>query len=441
MDLREYKNKRICVAISGGVDSTALLHYMKNAQNTYGFILSAVHCQHSIRGEESLADMWFVENVCKAWDVPLSVYHENCPLKAEREKCSLETAARNFRLSVFEELVSSGKADYIATAHHALDGAETVLFRIARGCSLTGAKGIAERSGYLLRPFLHWTKGEIYDYAQQNGLSYCIDQTNLQTDATRNKLRLQVFPLLEEAVPGATGNLLRFAHLAAQDDEYLYTLSEKLVTKTGTDSNRRATVTFSDEQPLFCRACLTAMKFLGIEYDYTQAHLESLFHLQKAERGSLLHLPQGVIATRGQDSIVFAPRTAQIEYPAPMGAGQPFDKKGFDGGRYAVNVYTAPPDTADGVLRADGDKFPKTAVYRFRKDGDRIEKFGGGTKTLKKFFNEKKVPPKLREYIPLIAEKDGKEVYVVCGMEISEKVKVDEHTENVIYIQIKENAL
>ena len=432
MDLREYKNKRICVAISGGVDSTALLHYMKNAQNTYGFILSAVHCQHSIRGEESLADMRFVENVCKAWDVPLSVYHENCPLKAEREKCSLETAARNFRLSVFEELVSSGKADYIATAHHANDEAETVLFRICRG-TLSGVAGMKEQDGYIIRPLLTWTKQEILAYAQENGLAYCQDITNFDVAYTRNKIRLEVLPKLEESVAGATRNIARFAALSAQDDELLYEYAEKLLFL----ENVGYRVEFNDKKPLFCRACLLAMKGLGIEKDYTATHLDDLFGLQSLERGAKITLPKNIIAEKVINGVFFYQKTISDEVEKPR--AQIFTKNGFDGGRYEI-IFSSEPLKVENewqVLRFDEEKLPKDALFRFRQDGDFIQRFGGGKKTLKKFFNEEKIPVDEREWLPLLAQADGKEVFAVCGVEISEKIKVDDSTKKVLYIAIQ----
>jgi tRNA(Ile)-lysidine synthetase-like protein len=90
------------------------------------------------------------------------------------------------------------------------------------------------------------------------------------------------------------------------------------------------------------------------------------------------------------------------------------------------------------VLKVDRDKIPSTAVFRFRRDGDGIRKFGGGYKTLKKFFNEKKIPTTKRQWLPLIAEEDTGEVYVVCGVEIADSIKVDGDTKNVIYIQLIE---
>ena len=127
--------------------------------------------------------------------------------------------------------------------------------------------------------------------------------------------------------------------------------------------------------------------------------------------------------------------------PPPQQMEKAFDLSGFDGGRYEVSVsLDAPNDTKWQTLRIDGDKLPKNAVFRFRKAGDTIKSFGG-SKSLKKFFNEKKIRASERAWLPLIAEKDRKEVFAVCGVEISERVKITEETQNVLYItlQKKEN--
>ena len=431
--------KRVCVAISGGVDSTALLHYLKEKEKEVGFFLSAVHCEHGIRGEESLLDQAFVQELCKKWSVPLFVFSEDCPKRAKRNKMSLETAAREFRLESFSSLIKENKVDFIATAHHTLDEAETVLFRLARGTSLSGMKAMEERSGYVIRPFLDWTKEEILSYAKENNLSYCTDSTNLETDATRNKLRLTVFPALEEAVGGASTNLARFARYAAEDDEFLYEQSKALLSLT---SAGKTLVKFSEKKPLFRRACLTAMKELGIEKDYTSAHLESVYSLQQSERGAKICLPQGVIAQKVERGIEFFLQNEEELLPPAPQMEKLFDLSGFDGGRYAVNVSLTPvSNEQEKVLRLDRDTIPKNAVFRFRKDGDMIKSFGG-SKSLKKFFNEKKIPVQERAYLPLIAEKDGSEVFAVCGVEISERVKIRQETQSVLYItlQKKENS-
>ena len=301
MDLSKFSKKRICVAVSGGVDSISLLYFLSRHQDTYGYLLSAVHCEHGIRGEESLADAAFVKKTCEDWNIPLVCFSENCVKKANREKCSLETAARNFRYACFAEIIEKNTADFIATAHHKNDEAETILFRLARGSSLSGAKGMTECRDWLIRPFLDWTRAEIERYAKENGLAYCIDSTNLQMDATRNKLRLEVLPRLEEAVDGAVSNLAHFARLAAEDDELLYEYSQKLIS-TWTEGNGYL-IRFCDKRPLFSRACLTAMKNVGIEKDYTARHLDAIFALQNSERGASVCLPKNIIAEKMENGV------------------------------------------------------------------------------------------------------------------------------------------
>lgn len=425
------------MAISGGVDSTALLHYLKSRQNEYGYLLSAVHCEHGIRGEESLEDERFVQAICAEWGVPLRVFSANCKALALKNKQSLETAAREFRRACFDTVISDGQADYIVTAHHLLDEAETVLFRLARGTSLSGVVGMREVDGYFLRPFLRWSKENILAYAAQNNLSYRLDSTNLVADATRNKLRLQVLPILEQAVPGASAHLAQFADIAKEDDDLLNEYAQTLVKA----DKEKICVAFSDKKPLFRRACLIALKALGVVRDYTQAHLDAAFDLQKSEKGSILHFPCGVVGKKEGNCLVFFAQNGE-EQAVVLSEPKPFTKNGFDGGRYAVSLHSTQPsdiESAWKILRIDEEKLPKQAVFRFRREGDFIRSFGG-KKTLKKFLNEKAIDVEARTALPLIADADGGEVYVVCGVEISQALKVDEGTQSVLYILTEEKG-
>ena len=432
MELARFYGKRICVAISGGVDSVALLHYLKSCQKDAGFILSAVHCEHGIRGEDSLADARFVAELCLSLDVPLHSFHEDCPARAAREKESLETAARNFRHERFAALIAENKADYIATAHHLNDEAETVLFRLARG-TLSGVRGMAEECGYLIRPFLSWTRAEIENYAKENGLSFCVDKTNADLEYARNKIRAEVLPKLEETFHGATKNIARFATLCGEDDDLLYEYAKNLLV----EENGGYRVAFNDKKPLFRRACLLALKGLGVEKDYTSTHLEDGYKLQGLERGAKMHFPKGVVAKRVENGVFFY-RERMEKFPQKS-QPQKYAGKGFDGGRYEVIIAKEPlkGENEWKVLRFDPAKLPTDMIFRFREDGDKIDSFGGGKKTLKKFLNEKKIPVEEREYLPLLAKADTNEVYIVCGVEISQKIKVDENGGDVLYIAIR----
>ena len=182
------------------------------------------------------------------------------------------------------------------------------------------------------------------------------------------------------------------------------------------------------------------MRKVGVEKDYTQAHVNALFALQSSERGSLLDLPYGVRAERDFDCILFYLKKEIEVFPSPKEQVKKFSKAGFDGGRYAVSVLMALPCIQENefkILRVDGEKIPQDAVFRFRREGDVIEKFGGGTQSLKKFFNDKKVPVQERAYVPLIAQEQGNKVYAVCGIEISQQLKINQETKKIFYILLQ----
>ena len=431
MQLRGYENKKLCVALSGGVDSVALLHMLNAEKNSGGFLLSAVHCEHGIRGEESRLDMEFVQTLCAAWKIPLRVARADCPRLAKERGESLETAARAFRYGVFKTILDGGEADYIVLAHHALDEAETVLFRLARGTSLSGAAAMKEKNGKFLRPLLAWSKEEILAYAQDNGLSWREDGTNSLLEATRNKLRLEVLPALERAVNGAGKNLAAFAKVCAEDDEYLYSLAEKLIERktpafTG-DSGYR--VVFSKEKPLFVRACLSVLKTLGVEKDYTRENLETLFRLQELQTGAKASVKGGVYALKGYDGLAFC----RSEEKQEENGEQVFGFGEFRIGRVAFTVSET-PSGAEKELRLDVDKLPEDAVFRLKREGDVFEKFGGGRKSLKKYLVDKKIAAAVRAELPVLAK--GDEVFAVLGVEVAGSVWTNEKTKRTAYLSI-----
>lgn len=442
INLGEFSGKRICAAVSGGADSMSLLHMLKEKSGECGFSLCAVNCEHGIRGKSSLADSRFVEEICRDWKIPLYSFAADCPAEAEEKKISLETAAREFRYRCFERLMNEGKTDFVATAHHLGDEAETVLFRLCRGASLSGAGGIGERRGRYLRPLLGMTKAEILEYAAANSIPFREDESNLDTRFTRNRLRIGILPALEKAVPGAARTLARFARIAAEDDEFLYGLSEALIEKSEpeTEGDTGYRLLFSPNPPLFRRACLTILKALGVEKDYTFFHLERVYALQREQTGNRIDLPGGIEAKRVYEKIVFY-YSGKVAPPFENGERQ-LAAGTWEMGRYEITVTegagnpkVASSETFGKVLLLDKDKLPKDAAFRFKRAGDSFEKFGGGRKPLKKYLIDKKIPQAVRAELPVLAAKS--EIYAVCGVEIADGVKITESTRRALCITIR----
>ncbi len=424
------KNARIAVAVSGGADSVVLLDRLVAVVESLGLSLSVVHCEHGIRGQDSLRDAAFVKALAGEYGLPFRLFSEDCIALAKRRGVSLETAAREFRYRCFEGLLEVGEADYIALAHHLDDEAETVLFRLCRGTSIGGAQGMQPICGKYLRPLLDEGKDEILAYAAAKGLKYCEDATNLERCATRNVLRLDVLPVLEQAVPGAKENLTAFAAQAKEDDELLCALAQELLEKVtpenGLDTGYRIK---KGEMPLVRRACLTVLRRLGIEKDYTSKHLQAVAQLFSLQTGAQVALPQGIIAVRSYERILFR----KMEEATEKLPCESFRFGEFVWGRYVLTASLTP---IEGALRADAERIEDGAVIRARREGDTFRKFGGGEKSLKKYLIDKKIPQGLRDGLPVLAL--GSKVLAVLGVEISEDVKVTEKTKKTVYLAVKE---
>lgn len=419
--LANYAKLKICVAVSGGKDSMALLHYLHAHANEYGIILSALNCDHSMRGEASVRDSLFVASWCEQNSIPLMRF-----VRGEAEVG--EAAARRWRLDCYREALQNG-ADAVATAHHLNDNAETVLFNLARGGGLSAMTGITDTKFYggrLIRPLISCTRAEIEEYIIQNNVPYVEDETNFTDVYTRNKIRLTIMPELEKAVPGAAEAIHRFSRLAAEDDGFINSVMRErgiLETDCGT-----AFIKTCVEKPLFARAAVSAVKDFFRKKDYTLSHIEALYNLQFAETGKRFEF-LGLCAYKEKNRITLSAAYKTDFKPV---AFKDFKTANLCGVRVEISDVSE-----NGCLKFDAECIPETAVVRTFETGDKFKKFGGGTKRLGDFLTDRKIPVRLRKTIPLIA--DGDEVLAVCGIEISDKIKVTENTRKVRYIICRMN--
>lgn len=196
------------VAISGGADSVALLLILIQ----FGYRIEAVHCNFQLRGDESFRDEQFVKELCKKYNIPLHIIHFDTNTYAEIHQVSIEMAARELRYRYFEELRQDIGAADICVAHHRDDAVETFLLNLLRGTGIHGLTGIRPRNGYVVRPLLDVSRQEILDFLDSNDQLYVTDSSNLVNDVVRNKLRLDVLPLLRSINPKVSENISRTAH-------------------------------------------------------------------------------------------------------------------------------------------------------------------------------------------------------------------------------------
>lgn len=194
---RVANNDIILVAFSGGADSMALLHLLKNE----GCKCIAAHCNFHLRADESDADALFAEEVCNRLKVRFHKTDFDTRTFAEERGLSIEMAARQLRYDWFEKLMKETGATLLATGHHGNDNIETFFLNLSRGTGLKGLTGMSFRSGSIIRPLLFASADEIRDYCKVEGFDYRIDSTNLESDYQRNKIRNLIVPLFEELNP------------------------------------------------------------------------------------------------------------------------------------------------------------------------------------------------------------------------------------------------
>jgi tRNA(Ile)-lysidine synthase len=217
---------RICVAISGGADSVALLLTLHAANTTaresLGIGLSAAHVHHNLRGAEADADQRFVEDLCISLDIPLHLHHADVPERVTKTGETIEEAARNVRYEFFNTILSSGHADSILTAHTLDDQAETVLMKLLRGAWTEGLSAIHPivtlPKGKILRPFLQTRRADIESFLNQSNHPWREDSTNTDTAFTRNKIRHELLPQLRAYNPNLDQTLANLAELAREEE-------------------------------------------------------------------------------------------------------------------------------------------------------------------------------------------------------------------------------
>ena len=188
---------KVLVALSGGADSVALLRLLQAS----GYDCEAAHCNFHLRGAESDRDEAFVRQLCVKQQVPLHTVHFDTARTAEERHISIEMAARELRYGWFEEIRQKINADAIAVAHHQDDSVETLLLNLIRGTGINGLRGIRPKNGHIVRPLLCLERKEIISYLNRIGQDYVTDSTNLQDEYTRNKIRLNLLPMMQEPAP------------------------------------------------------------------------------------------------------------------------------------------------------------------------------------------------------------------------------------------------
>ena len=428
-----YPGERVAVALSGGKDSVMLFDVLLKKEKELNIEVLAINVEHGIRGVSSVSDSFFVKKLCDNAGKRLLSYSVDAPAYARQKKMSLETAARDLRYKCFFGAIKDGLCDKIATAHHADDDAESVLLNIFRGSGAAGLSGIAESSydGKIVRPMLSVTRKQIDAYIEQNRLDFVTDETNFDTDYSRNFIRNRIIPVIEEKFPDFRSSLKRLGKICKDEDDYILSVAKGYLT-VGKGGEARLTLDRNERnRPVILRAAIEGMKKAGMVKDYELTHAEAVASLMDKSVGASVDLPHGFVATRSYNDIIIEKKKAAEEFSVPFSVGEftlpggvlKIEKVPFPITNENELVPFFAKEKQKGVLYAADSTLFSKAVIRNRKQGDRIKKFGGGEKSLKEFLIDLKIEGRRRDILPICAV--GCEVLFVAGAEISSLVKAD----------------
>ena len=432
------KGEKVIIGLSGGMDSVCLFHILKDL----GVSLEAVHVNHQIRGEEAKRDEQFVKDLCARYNIPFHGYRYDVPKISREKHLSEEEAGRMVRKEAFARVMKEQGAGYVALAHHGNDRAETFLFHLSRGTGVKGLGSMKPVQGTIIRPLLWAERKEIEQYVQEKGYEFVEDATNSQTEYTRNKIRHEIIPALEEINPRCIPHICGAAEKLSAVSAYIDREAEKLC--------RLSAVMYGQEVQILKLAFEQGDEVLRIpvlqkcvEYlsgslvNITEEHLEKLGALFAMQTGKEIHLPYGITAVRTYEGIrmFFREEKGQTEPVEITGEGT-YD---FGGVIFRVSVEAWDESKIFPIKNYtkcfDYDKIIDKVFLRNRGSGDYLEiNKNHGRKSLQDYLVNEKVPKDERDRVILLA--CGSHILWVVGKRISEYYKVTKETKKVLKVQV-----
>lgn len=432
------RGARVLVALSGGGDSVALLRLLLEVAKDFPLKLRAAHLDHGLRPESARDALW-VTQLCGQWQLPLAVERVEVAVLARRLGCGIEDAGRQSRREFLQRQAELQGCDAIALGHQRGDQAETVLHRLIRGTSLSGLASMRFRHGPFIRPLLGFSRQELESYLAFKGQSFLQDASNRDPAFTRNRLRHEVLPLLQQFNPRLESHLAALAGRAAEEEDYwqqqvLAALADLRLPAQG--ELRLARPALAALHPALSRRVLRQAleEVRGGLGGVDAGHLEALRNLIVAEAPQAeLHLPQCWVAVRFDALVLRQAPPLPAELPRLLVSG-PGDYRLADGQVIRFEVKPAPLGESWHTVEFDRNIVNFPFEVRGFVPGDRIRLEGlQGRKKLKELFSETRIEQELRRCWPLLV---AKELLWVVGLRRSSVGRPVSSTTEVLRVRV-----
>lgn len=445
----------VVVGVSGGNDSSALLHILVslNKQYHYGWKLHAVHLNHGFRGEEARLDALYARELSESLGVAFHLFEFDVPAYMEQTGKGGQEASREIRYGFYLQVAKEQGATKLALAHHADDQVETILFRLVRGTRLHGLKGMPKRRWMeegvieLVRPLLHKTRKELETYCRQNGLAPREDSSNRFRKYKRNLLRLDVMPLLAQVNERYREHILEAAEAIRQDDLFLEKLAKEQLQKVLIAQKQDEIIL--DLEPfqkcdvaLQRRMITLILGYVSKQTEWSSQHVEAVLHIAGGSRPSAqVHLPGELVVSRVYGRIHFCPKGREERihmycYDLPVPGSLWIEESKVWVHTKQLERFTDGERLRENEAVFDADRLPGPLFLRNRRPGDRLALFGTAAgKKLKELLIDQKVPRAWRDRLPLLAA--GEEVLWVPGVRRSAAAPVTEQTRRLLHVRVE----
>lgn len=421
-----FEGAKVIVAVSGGPDSLALLHFLHKESRLKKLTLIAAHVDHMLRGSESTADYEFVENYCKQLGIAFEGIKIDVAAYKELHHVSIQVAARDCRYNFFSDVMEKHGANLLAMAHHGDDQIETMIMRQIRGAFGYSLAGIPVKrpfqKGFIIRPFLCLAKADIHAYCEAENLLPRLDNSNFTNKYLRNRIRNDVLPVIKKENSNAHIRYQQQSEHLYDDEVLLEQLAEKEMQKVIFHKERKKIVLSirklnSIPIPLQRRGFQLILNYLYEGYipEITTIHIEQFLLLMKNEHPSgELHFPKGLMISKSYDNcqISFYEKEVISSYEYQLSLpGIVTVKKGK-----IIAGVTMSPSNVQGKKHAilfDFENLKQPLIVRNRRPGDYISLQGmKGTKKLKSLFIDEKIPRQERDDWPVVVDGNGQIVWV-----------------------------
>jgi len=435
------KGDKVLVALSGGADSVFLLSFLLEFKNRFKIEVAAFHMNHKLRGKAAAADEKFCTEFCSKNKIELARISKNVKAYAKKMKLSVEEAGRDVRYVELNKAVKKMRCSKIATAHNSSDNVETIMLNFVKGTGVKGLIGIPVRRDNIIRPILCLSAEEIRKYLKANKITFCVDESNLDSDYERNFLRNEIIPKLKQRLnPRLEEKISNTSKIISEIDSFIDKNIEK-IRKEVVSSDGKVLRINSQKISNVDKSLLSILLKKEIENKFdselSSDNIFSLLDLLVSQSGRSIHLKENIIATKERSELVIRKRAAsrneKSAYKIKVGQKLNINGKVISVKEVKRKMFKFSPNKSIEYISGDG----LGNIFQIRKwkEGEKFQPIGmKGTKKISDFLSDEKASS-INKKDNLVLTIGNKIVWVI-GLRIDDSFKITSKTKKILKLSV-----